>query len=93
MFSPQMVAALIVAVLGAGGGTLGGRLAGSGSADTQVYRLEQLEKRLEAEEKVHTDAIQQAHDFDKRISALEDASKRFEILLDKFETLMEKSHR
>lgn len=83
LFTPQMVTAIVAAVIGAGGGTVGGFSAGSSKVEETKSIMEYRITQLEAEVKKYAT-------FDTRLTVMEKAGDRFQGQLDRFEKMLDR---
>lgn len=90
LFTPQMVAALIAAVLGGAGGTFGGFSAGASKTEVVEYRLHQVEEELKVERAAREKSDRAYNELDKRTTALEGQGARFEKQLDRFDKMLDR---
>lgn len=86
LFTPAMVANLIVALLAAGGGgAVTGRMASSDAQSVMAYRVEQLEQQVKVEQNARALAEAKAAEFDKRLTVFEGQLNRFDKILDRLD--------
>lgn len=80
LFTPQMVAAIIVSLASGGGlGAVTGYKTSSDSQAVMEYRVKQLEEQVKS-----------AAEFDKRLTLVEKTADRFQAQLDRFEKMLDR---